>query len=83
MFKTSSRFINWLATIDSAASSARGANGAVQSPRYTLYTLQGTNAEVPRDCGYGGRISGDSYTLGAGPGFDEPGLHRGSVCRGR
>jgi uncharacterized protein (TIGR03382 family) len=39
------------------------ANGTVQSPKYTLLTLQGVNAEVPRNCGYGGTVSGGDYTL--------------------
>ncbi len=40
-----------------------GPNGAVQAPKYNLLTLQGVNAEVPRDCGFAGMASGNNYTL--------------------
>jgi hypothetical protein len=63
------------------------ATGAVQSPKYTLLTLQGVDPEVPRTCGYGGVASGGSYTLiyGASPdgGVTDAGGSRDAASDGR
>jgi hypothetical protein len=46
--------------VDNAVTSG---DGGTEKLKYDLLTLQGVAAEVPRDCGYGGSTSGNSYTL--------------------
>jgi len=43
------------------------ADGNAENFDYTLPILQDVNAEVPRNCGYGGKVSGDDFTLFFGP----------------
>ncbi len=43
--------------------SVMSGDGGAEKLRYTLLTLQGVAAEVPRNCGYGGSTSGNTYTL--------------------
>lgn len=38
-------------------------DGTVQSLKYSLVNFQGVNAEVPKNCGYGGNATGGNYTL--------------------
>jgi hypothetical protein len=41
--------------------------GNAENFNYTLPILNGVNAEVPRNCGYGGKVSGNEFTLFWGP----------------
>jgi MYXO-CTERM domain-containing protein len=56
-------------------------SGNAENFNYTLPILQGVNAEVPRNCGFGGKVSGNDFTLFFGP-VPDAGMDDASVGAG-
>ena len=58
--------------------------GNLQTLKYRLIDFEGVDAEVPTDCGYGGKTSGDSFTLiyGKVPAGSDGGTSTGGAAGG-